>query len=131
MFQVAVVIPVWNGEAVLGRCLDALARQTLPRGAYQIIVVDNGSSDATRKIARSYAGVELLEEPQPGSYVARNRGIERVRAPIMAFTDADCEPATDWLERILYAAKAHPGLDRKSTRLNSSHSCATRMPSSA
>src|SRR3546814_6023919 len=81
MFQVAVVIPVWNGEAVLGRCLDALARQTLPRGAYQIIVVDNGSSDATRKIARSYAGVELLEEPRPGSYVARNRGIERVRAP--------------------------------------------------
>src|SRR3546814_17251842 len=82
MFQVAVVIPVWNGEAVLGRCLDALARQTLPRGAYQIIVVDNGSSDATRKITRSNAGVELLEEPRPGSYVARNRGIERVRAPI-------------------------------------------------
>src|SRR3546814_5813595 len=76
--------------------------------AYQIIVVDNGSSDATRKIARSYAGVELLEEPQPGSYVARNRGIERVRAPITAFTDADCEPAPDWLDRILYAA------DRKS-----------------
>src|SRR3546814_12601148 len=82
MFQVAAVIPVWNGEALLGRCLDALARQTLPRDAYQIIVVDNGSSDATRKMARSYAGVELLEEPQPGSYVARNRGIERVRAPI-------------------------------------------------
>ncbi|MFC3786566.1 glycosyltransferase involved in cell wall biosynthesis [Sphingopyxis italica] len=109
MFQVAVVIPVWNGEAVLGRCLDALARQTLPRDAYQIIVVDNGSSDTTRKIARSYAGVELLEEPQPGSYVARNRGIERVRAPITSFTDADCEPASDWLEQVLRAAAANPG----------------------
>ncbi len=109
MFQVAVVIPVWNGEKVLGRCLDALARQTLPRDAYQIIVVDNGSSDSTRTIARSYAGVELLEEKRPGSYVARNLGIGRVRAPITAFTDADCEPAPDWLEQVLRAAAANPG----------------------
>ena len=109
MFQVAVVIPVWNGEKVLGRCLDALARQTLPRAAYQIIVVDNGSSDATRTIAGSYPGVELLEEKRPGSYVARNLGIERVRAPITAFTDADCEPAPDWLEQVLRAAAANPG----------------------
>lgn len=109
MFEVAVVIPVWNGEAVLARCLDALARQTLPRSAYQIIVVDNGSSDATREIARSYADVELLEEPQPGSYVARNRGIGRVQAPITAFTDADCEPVADWLEQIVHAAAANPG----------------------
>jgi len=109
MFQVAVVIPVWNGEKVLGRCLDALARQTLPRAAYQIIVVDNGSSDATRTIAGSYPGVELLEEKRPGSYVARNLGIERVRAPITAFTDADCEPAPDWLEQVLRAAPANPG----------------------
>ena len=108
MFQVAVIIPVWNGEPVLGRCLDALARQTLPRDAIQIIVVDNGSSDATREIACSYRGVELLEEPRPGSYVARNRGIARVRAPITAFTDADCEPAPDWLEQLLRAAAANP-----------------------
>lgn len=109
MFQVAVIVPVWNGEAVLGRCLDALARQTLPRDTYQIIVVDNGSSDATARIARSYTGVELLEEKRPGSYVARNLGIGRVRAPITAFTDADCEPAPDWLEQILRAAAANPG----------------------
>jgi glycosyltransferase involved in cell wall biosynthesis len=109
MFQVAVIIPVWNGEAVLARCLDALARQTIPRDTYQIIVVDNGSSDATARIARSYTGVELLEEKRPGSYVARNLGIGRVRAPITAFTDADCEPAPDWLEQILRAAAANPG----------------------
>lgn len=109
MFQVAIIIPVWNGQAVLGRCLDALARQTLARNAYQIIVVDNGSDDATREIARRYPGVDLLEETRPGSYVARNIGIERVRAPITAFTDADCEPASDWLEQILRAADANPG----------------------
>lgn len=109
MFQVAVIVPVWNGEAVLARCLDALVRQTIPRETYQIIVVDNGSSDATARIARSYSGVELLEERRPGSYVARNLGIGRVRAPITAFTDADCEPAPDWLEQILRAAAANPG----------------------
>jgi len=109
MFQVAVVIPVWNGEAVLGRCLDALARQTLPRDAFQIIVVDNGSSDATPDIARRYPGVELLEEKRPGSYAARNLAIGQVRAPIIAFTDADCEPAPDWLEQVLRAAAANPG----------------------
>lgn len=109
MFQVAVVIPVWNGEAVLGRCLDALARQTVPRDAFQIIVVDNGSSDATPDIARRYPGVELLEEKRPGSYAARNLAIGQVRAPIIAFTDADCEPAPDWLEQVLRAATANPG----------------------
>ncbi|MBB4098336.1 glycosyltransferase [Sphingomonas kyeonggiensis] len=109
MFQVAVVIPVWNGEAVLGRCLDALARQTVPRDAFQIIVVDNGSSDATADIARRYPGVELLEEKRPGSYAARNLAIGQVRAPIIAFTDVDCEPAPDWLEQVLRAAAANPG----------------------
>ncbi|MDK2759812.1 MAG: glycosyltransferase family 2 protein [Sphingopyxis sp.] len=109
MFQVAVIIPVWNGEAVLARCLDALARQTVPQDAFQIIVVDNGSNDATARIARSYSRVELLEEIRPGSYAARNMGIERVMAPITAFTDADCEPAPDWLEQILSAAAANPG----------------------
>lgn len=109
MFQVAVVIPVWNGEAVLGRCLDALARQTVPRDAFQIIVVDNGSSDATPDIARRYPDVELLEEKRPGSYAARNLAIGQVRAPIIAFTDADCEPAPDWLEQVLHAAAANPG----------------------
>lgn len=109
MFQVAVVIPVWNGEAVIGCCLEALSRQTIPRDAYQIIVVDNGSSDSTADIARGFAGVEVIAETRPGSYVARNLGIGRVDAPITAFTDADCTPAPDWLEQVLRAAAAHPG----------------------
>ncbi|HEY0623760.1 glycosyltransferase family A protein [Sphingomonas sp.] len=109
MFQAAVVIPVWNGEAVIARCLDAIARQTLPRDAFQIIVVDNGSSDSTAEIVRSYPGVELLAEKRPGSYAARNLGIGRVQAPVTAFTDADCAPAPDWLEQVLRAAAANPG----------------------
>lgn len=109
MYEIVVIIPVWNGEAVIGRCLDALARQTLARDAFQIIVVDNGSSDASAALARGYAGVEVIEEPRPSSYAARNRGLQHVKAPITAFTDADCVPAPDWLEQILRAAGEHRG----------------------
>ncbi|HWU94372.1 MAG TPA: glycosyltransferase family A protein, partial [Sphingomonas sp.] len=94
---------------MIGRCLEALSRQTIPRDAYQIIVVDNGSSDSTAGIARGFAGVEVIAETRPGSYVARNLGIGRVDAPITAFTDADCTPAPDWLEQVLRAAEANPG----------------------
>lgn len=109
MLRVAVVIPVWNGRSVLGRCLEALERQTLPRSEFQVIVVDNGSTDDTLGIARRFEGVEVLEESTPGSYTARNLGIAHVRAPITAFTDADCVPDPAWLERILSAAAANPG----------------------
>ena len=106
MSQVAVVIPVWNGRTILGRCLDALERQTLPRERFDIIVVDNGSTDGTADIARGYANVTVLEEPTPGSYAARNTALADVRAPITAFTDADCIPDPDWLVRVLEAAAA-------------------------
>ena len=109
MFKIAVVIPVWNGESVIGRCLDALERQSLPRDAFQLIVVDNGSSDSTPQIVQSRSGIEFLREDTPGSYAARNLGIAHVRAPITAFTDADCIPDSDWLEKIIAACNAHPG----------------------
>ena len=109
MFKVAVVIPVWNGQAVLERCLDALARQTVARDTFQLIVVDNGSTDDSIAVAHRYPGVEVLSEERPGSYAARNLGIAHVKAPITAFTDADCVPEPDWLEQVLKAAEANPG----------------------
>lgn len=107
--RISVIMPVWNGEAVLGRCLDALACQTVSRDAYEVIVVDNGSTDATATIAREYPGVRLLVEATPGSYAARNTAIAGANAPILAFTDADCVPDPDWLAHALEAAERHPG----------------------
>ncbi|RZU02265.1 oligosaccharide flippase family protein [Rivibacter subsaxonicus] len=106
--RVSLVMPVWNGEATVRACLDAVEAQTYPRELIQVIVVDNGSSDATARIVAEYPGVMLLHEPSPGSYSARNRGITEARGEYIAFTDADCMPAPDWLARAVDAARAAP-----------------------
>lgn len=106
--QISVIVPVWNRPGDLRRCLASLAEQTLPRDAYEVIVVDNGSSDDTPDVARD-AGVTLLEEPQPGSYAARNRGIAAARGEWLAFIDSDCRADRDWLRTAIEAARAHPG----------------------
>ncbi len=105
---ISIIIPVWNSPGLLRRCLDALGAQTLSRDMFEIIVVDNGSTDDTSDVARSFPGVILLNEPRPGSYAARNRGLRQARGIYVAFTDADCLPAPDWLEKGLAAAGRHP-----------------------
>jgi len=105
---ISIIIPVWNSPGLLRRCLDALGAQTLSRDMFEIIVIDNGSTDDTSDVARSFPGVILLNEPRPGSYAARNRGLRQARGIYVAFTDADCLPAPDWLEKGLAAAGRHP-----------------------
>lgn len=105
---VSVIIPVWNSPRLLRDCLAAIERQTLPSGQFEILVVDNGSTDDTAAVARAVPGVIVIEESQPGSYAARNRGLEAARGEYVAFTDADCLPAPDWLEAALRAARVHP-----------------------
>ena len=90
-----VVVPVWRDAAGLPACLDALARQTWPADRREVIVVDNGGGVAVAE----RPGVRVLREEEPGSYAARNRGIREARGAVIAFTDADCVPAPDWLER--------------------------------
>lgn len=94
---VTVVVPVRDGAAVIGACLDAIASQ---RSAppYDVVVVDNGSSDGTANIVRGHpAGARLVSEPRPGSYAARNTGVAAASGHIVAFTDADCTPEPGWL----------------------------------
>ena len=96
---VSVIIPVYNGGAQLPACLLALEHQTYPRDRYEVIVVDNGSTDDSRNVAAQHAGVRLEVEPGLGSYAARNRGIAVAKGDVLAFTDADCIPAPDWIAR--------------------------------
>jgi len=100
---VSVVIPARNAEATIGRALRGLAEQDL-EGAYEVIVVDNGSTDGTAAAVRQ-SGVEvrLIRGPGTGPGDARNWGVREAKAPVIAFTDADCVPARSWLRTGLEA----------------------------
>jgi cellulose synthase/poly-beta-1,6-N-acetylglucosamine synthase-like glycosyltransferase len=96
----AVIVPVYNAAATLADCLKALARQTVPRQGYEIIVVDDGSSDGSGQIAAGYE-VQTIRQAHAGAAAARNRGVAATQAEILLFTDADCEPLPDWIEQML------------------------------
>ncbi|WP_188772752.1 glycosyltransferase [Novosphingobium endophyticum] len=106
--RVSVIVPVWNRPADIERCVRSLQRQTLPATDYEIIIVDNGSTDSTVEAARA-AGVCVLIETRPGSYAARNLGLAAARGKYVAFTDSDCAVDETWLERGLEALDGHPG----------------------
>lgn len=97
---VSVVIPVRNGADTLPDCLRALNSQTMHRQAFEVIVVDDGSTDGSGAIAER-AGVRVIRQAGRGAPAARNAGIEAALGRWVAFTDADCVPARRWLQSLL------------------------------
>ncbi len=98
--RISVVVPFYNASRYLKECLDGLLTQDYPRDDYEIILVDNNSTDESAKIAAGYDGVTLLTQPITGSYAARNRGISAARGDIIATLDPDCRPSSDWLSQV-------------------------------
>lgn len=95
---VGVVIPVYDDWQGLQRCLRALACQTYPRELLRLRVVNNGSNDWPAEPAFPLP-VEVFHHRRPGSYGARNRAALGWAVDVLAFTDADCEPAPQWIEQ--------------------------------
>ena len=96
--KVSVIVPVYNAEKSIVLCLEALLQQNY--SDYEIIVVDNGSDDTTCDIVGRYESVRLLFQNEiQSSYAARNIGIANATGELLAFTDADCIPESDWLCR--------------------------------
>jgi glycosyltransferase involved in cell wall biosynthesis len=104
MTAVSVIVPARDAASTLGETLRALALQDLDR-PYEVIVVDDASSDATPTLAASAPGpVTLLRHERPlGPGPARNTGAASARGDALAFTDADCLPRPDWLRNGLEA----------------------------
>ncbi|MEW6600608.1 MAG: glycosyltransferase family A protein [Nitrospirota bacterium] len=96
---VSVVVPVYNDAGRIGRCIEALLNQTYPADQYEIIVVDNGSTDNTREVVKQYPVALLIEDKIRSSYGARNTGIRNAKGDIVALTDSDCMPRREWLEK--------------------------------
>jgi len=96
--RVSIVIPAYNEEGHLAACLKAIARQTVK--PYEVIVVDNNSSDDTAKLAKCFSFVTLLSEPRQGVVHARNRGFNFAKGEIIGRIDADTILPTDWVARV-------------------------------
>jgi glycosyltransferase involved in cell wall biosynthesis len=97
---VSVVVPVRNGDNTIGDCLASILACDFPEDRREVVVVDNGSSDGTADVARRFP-VRYVTEPRRGHSHARNRGIQTARGEILAFTDADCTVAVNWLRELV------------------------------
>ena len=95
MYKISVVIPTLNRSALLAKTIDHIETQTLPQDQYEIIVVDNNSSDDTLPIleqkADSYANFRFSSQRKPGAAATRNLGLEMARGEIVLFIDDDIE----------------------------------------
>lgn len=101
----SVLVCTHNRGAILGTCLDHLLRQTLPRTAFEIVVVDNASTDGTAELCRAYAdrGVRYLHDPVTGLSHARNTGWRAVATDLVAYLDDDALADAGWLEAAVQA----------------------------
>src|SRR3989338_7574776 len=95
---ISVVIPVYDEEVLLGKCLQALSHQKRPPN--EIVVVDNNSTDASVKIARQFEKVRVVTETRQGMAYARDCGFKNARGDIVCQTDADSLPPYDWIYAI-------------------------------
>lgn len=118
--QVSVIVPVYNGEMDLPELIECLRSQTYPIDSVEYLLVDNNSRDRTSTIIQAASNPpsippflsrgsnfnqitirHLTENQIQSSYAARNKGIRASTGKIIAFTDADCRPESDWLENLV------------------------------
>ena len=107
MLTLSVIMPVKNAMATLNATLASLA--ALRPAPLEILLVDNGSTDGSLLRLAAFARmmppgrVRVLQEATPGAAAARNRGAASAQGTLLAFTDADCQPASDWIGQIAQA----------------------------
>jgi glycosyltransferase involved in cell wall biosynthesis len=114
--DISIVISTYNRCGLLEGALRALLSQTPADVAYEILVVDNNSTDQTRSLVDGLAKqnpekLKYIFEPKQGLSYGRNTGIAVAKAPIIAFTDDDVRVAADWVWRIKTGFEANPDID--------------------
>ena len=100
---VSVVVSVQNRPGLILRLLEALESQTYPRDRYEVVIVDNGSTDRTPDAVRGFgaassAAVRVVTKEASTVSDSRNRGVREARGDLIAFTDSDCRPTPAWIE---------------------------------
>ena len=95
---ISIIIPAYNAGETLVRCLRGVLAQD--DDDYEVIVVDDGSNDATAAICSKFDVLHIRNDVRVGPAISRNRGADAARGAFLAFTDADCVPPPDWLSSI-------------------------------
>lgn len=95
---ISVIVCTYNGSATLAACLESL--QKLNHSAYEVLLVDDGSTEDIGRIARAFPEVRFLRQNHAGLSAARNRGMQEARGELLAFTDDDCIVEEDWLHHV-------------------------------
>src|SRR5713226_6572342 len=97
----SIIVPTYNHPKQLAACLQSLARLEYPRDRFEVIVVDDGGAAALEAVVAPFKNqidVMLLRQSHSGPAAARNTGAARAKGEFLAFTGADCTPATNWLQ---------------------------------
>ena len=115
---ISIIIPHYNDSERLACCLRELENQTYPTDCYEIIVVDNGSDVMPQSVVSQFPHSHLVVEAKPSSYAARNKGLSVAKGEIIAFTDADCLPRSNWLEKGANALMQHDNIGLVSGQVN-------------
>ncbi len=121
--NISIVVPAYNEETHLRLCLESIAKQTVK--PFEVIVVDNNSTDATAAIAQSFPFVTLLTEKRQGPQPARDRGYNAARGDVIGRLDGDSVIAPDWVETI-QKVFADPSVDAATGRVQYREVCIRR-----
>lgn len=98
--KISIVVPFHNEEKTIERCIQSLLALDYPEHDYEILMVDNNSTDSSVAIVEKYSQVRLLRETRQGDFAARNLGLAQSTGEVIAFTDSDTAPFADWLRQI-------------------------------
>lgn len=105
MISITAVIPTRNRAGLLRSAIDSLIDQTAERGSYEILVVDNGSTDGTPALCEEYSGRDSrfrwVREQTPGLSQAKNRALAECSAPVIAYMDDDARAVPGWIQAVV------------------------------
>lgn len=103
--EVSVIVPAYNAADTIGACLESVLAQRTTE-SFEVIVVDDGSTDGTAEVAEQYEGVRVLRQSNSGASAARNLGAREAQGWILCFIDADCVATHAWLDALAGAIRA-------------------------